>query len=279
MCWIIRCLQIDTDAITRFVAEVDPSKLMSEPSIGYPLNFDGLVDEVNFMAVTQLLNIGSGFRQELHAVGGRGAWETILFGVMGLFLSGQALDADRMIALTITDVEQNFNLPLTVDQAVGDGPIKMSVPSPVRPLAEKIRHILNDTGRILRNFDFPSLGHFVLNIKANCKALPSEPTTVQELVFRLTSAFPAFRDVSIYGPDRLNVACYKKVQVMCSYLHYRYKAQDRSIKTNYFNYPDLASLTVFADNVVPCMFRHFGILQLDPALGERIDRGDPVTGL
>ncbi len=296
--------QIDDASIAQFVADLDPTKVICTPSVGYPLAFADLYDEVNFMALTQLLNIGyartvretfafgvyslsltfavlgrlgavwvrrSGYRRELHDMAGKGAWDTILFGCMGMFLSGRLLNADFMVEMTISDVEQNFGIPLTVDKPVS-GPIKMSVPGPLRPLADKILFLLNDTGRLLRSLDYNSLGHFILDRKvprggavAAAASQDLEPTTCAALVARLTTAFPAaFSDVTHYtgGGADLSVAVCKKVQVLCSYLHHRFNAADRPYATNFFKFSDVDQLTIFADNVIPCMLRHFGVLKL-----------------
>ncbi len=59
VCLVCFCRpQIDDAAIARFVADLDPVKVICAPAVGYPLAFADLYDEVNFMALTQLLNIG-----------------------------------------------------------------------------------------------------------------------------------------------------------------------------------------------------------------------------
>jgi hypothetical protein len=44
----------------------------------------------------------------------------------------------------------------------------------------------------------------------------------------------------------------------------------------YFNFPDMSSLTVFADNVVPCMLRHFGTLTVSDELAAAIAAGRAI---
>lgn len=49
-----------------------------------PLKFDSLETHVTFWSTVHLLNFGSGFRHPLHEANGRGAFQTIQFGVMGM---------------------------------------------------------------------------------------------------------------------------------------------------------------------------------------------------
>ena len=50
--------QIDDAAIARWIGATDLSTLRVSPNVGYPLAFPTIFDEINFMALTQLLNIG-----------------------------------------------------------------------------------------------------------------------------------------------------------------------------------------------------------------------------
>lgn len=71
-----------------------------------------------------VLGISSGFRKELHEATGRGAWDTMLFGCMSMFLSGQRLDADYLCNVALTDIESTFGIPLSVDKIVNGGPVR-----------------------------------------------------------------------------------------------------------------------------------------------------------
>lgn len=65
----------------------------------FPLKFGSLEEEVNLYAVLNLLNFGSGFRHLLHARKGedRGAYDTMVFGVMSLYLHGVKMDDAWMV--------------------------------------------------------------------------------------------------------------------------------------------------------------------------------------
>ncbi len=220
--------QIHQAAIDAFAASLDAAKLDESPFKGYPLQFASRFEEVNFIALTQLLNIGSGFRAALHAATGRGAWDTILFGCMSMHLSSRRLDADYFCNVSLSDVESTFGIPLSVDKSVGDGPIKMSVAGPLRPLAEHIRFCLAEVGRVLHARSFASLGHMIYNVRSKyggeAPRVPElPPTTAAALVTRLASAFKPFNDVAVLEATGVEVCFYKKAQVLASQLYHRFK--------------------------------------------------------
>jgi len=75
---------------------------------------------------------------------------------------------------------------------------------------------------------------------------------------------PTWLDVSPY--DGLTVPFFKRAQLAAADLHLQGIAPAG----------DLAALTVFADNLVPHVLRIDGVLEFDPELVERIDRGDLI---
>eukprot|EP00455_Lapot_gusevi_P010323 TRINITY_DN1465_c0_g2_i1.p1 TRINITY_DN1465_c0_g2~~TRINITY_DN1465_c0_g2_i1.p1 ORF type:complete len:122 (+),score=14.43 TRINITY_DN1465_c0_g2_i1:424-789(+) len=60
---------------------------------------------------------------------------------------------------------------------------------------------------------------------------------------------------------------------MVADLYRRFKNED-----SYFNFPDIDQLTVFADNVLPCVLSHLGILDVSQTLKDRIEQGETVEG-
>jgi hypothetical protein len=56
---------------------------------------------------------------------------------------------------------------------------------------------------------------------------------------------------------------YKRAQIAANDLHL----------AGVVNYPDIAKLTIFADNLVPHVLRHEGVLTYSDALAERVDNG------
>ncbi len=83
------------------------------------------------------------------------------------------------------------------------------------------------------------------------------------LAERLAS-LPTWLDVSPY--DGLPVPFFKRAQLAAADLHLQGIAPAA----------DLAALTLFADNLVPHVLRIDGVLEFDPELVARIDRGDLI---
>ena len=81
------------------------------------------------------------------------------------------------------------------------------------------------------------------------------------LAERLAS-LPTWRDVSPY--DGAPVPFFKRAQLAAADLHLQGIAPAA----------DVAALTLFADNLVPHVLRIDGVLEFDPALAGRIDRGE-----
>lgn len=59
-----------------------------------------------------LINFGSGFRNELHNSAGRGAYDTMTYGVLGLHLSKGWLTAKLMAEITLAEVAECKRLAL-----------------------------------------------------------------------------------------------------------------------------------------------------------------------
>jgi hypothetical protein len=84
------------------------------------------------------------------------------------------------------------------------------------------------------------------------------------LVTRLAE-MPFFRDVQSH--DGRPVPLYKRAQLVAADLH---RALDGH---GLGRFDDLDQLTIFADNVVPHVLRHDGVLELTPALAHHLDSG------
>jgi hypothetical protein len=79
------------------------------------------------------------------------------------------------------------------------------------------------------------------------------------------ASLPTWRDVSPY--DGAPVPFFKRAQLAAADLHLQRIAPAA----------DVAELTLFADNLVPHVLRIDGVLELEPGLVARIDRGDLIA--
>jgi hypothetical protein len=76
------------------------------------------------------------------------------------------------------------------------------------------------------------------------------------------ATWDCFADFSSY--DELRLPFLKRAQIAAADLH----------RAGIAGYPDLARLTIFADNLVPHVLALDGVLALDPVLAARIERGE-----
>jgi hypothetical protein len=119
------------------------------------------------------------------------------------------------------------------------------------------------------------MGHFAVHLRAlgervrdehdgSCLTLArSGGGSAVALVERL-AAWPTWRDVSTY--DGEEVPFFKRAQIA---------AADLAL-AGIAPVDDLAELTLFADNLVPHVLRVDGVLEVDPALVERIESGQLI---
>jgi len=84
----------------------------------------------------------------------------------------------------------------------------------------------------------------------------------------MLAALPGWRDVASY--DGREVVFLKRAQIAVADLHLAFGGQGLGA------FRDLERLTLFADNLVPHVLRLDGVLDYDPTLLERIERGELI---
>eukprot|EP01027_Heterolobosea_sp_BB2_P010412 GEZU01015282.1.p1 GENE.GEZU01015282.1~~GEZU01015282.1.p1 ORF type:complete len:162 (-),score=33.54 GEZU01015282.1:5-436(-) len=109
-------VKIDEEALKNFAAGLDLDKIRSSARPAQlPLRFNSPEHKINFYALLDLINFGSGFRHECHKYCGQGAYQTILYGLMNMVISGAKLDTNFMNSLTLTDIAAHFNIKMDAD--------------------------------------------------------------------------------------------------------------------------------------------------------------------
>nr|BBH92526.1 hypothetical protein KTA_07250 [Thermogemmatispora argillosa] len=122
---------------------------------------------------------------------------------------------------------------------------------------ERLSHV-HEVGRVLvERFN----GQF-------SQAVAQAAGSAVRLVQLLVEAFPSFRDVAHYR--QREVRFLKRAQICVADLHALFRGQ------RWGAFSDLEQLTIFADYKLPQVLRHFGVLEYDPSLAERIDRQEPL---
>lgn len=233
--------------------------------INLPLLFSSVASEVNLLVTLHLLNIASGWRVELHAKKGQGAWDTICHGIIAMHIMGNELTADFMSRFDRTAVETYFGLEATVEVPVMPAVYEYK-PGPLCPLVDMIVKVMIEAGNALRNRGHASWYDMLMAHAAPEGRRPTAAAFVRLLV----EAIPGFRDVSRVGA--LDVYICKKAQLAAAYLSHKFAATLPAV----FDFSDLAQLTVMADNVLPAVLRALGILVPSESVAAMIDGGVPI---
>ncbi|KAL7694136.1 putative queuosine salvage protein family [Plasmopara halstedii] len=269
-------VRINKGKARKFYEDLDVKEFekLAEP-MNFPLNFHSQRDELNFLTLYGLLNFGSGFRKDLHKYADRGAHDTIVFGLIGMYISVPKLDARYMTNLTIDLVANYFSIPLEKDEEVSPG-IYMSKPGPLKPLAAMIQRILNECGQKLLDLKMTDFGAFV---EANLSPKPSDDgkekakinpsSSAVYLVDQLVATFPGFGDhYEIHGEK---VYLLKRAQLAVACIHRRFEGADSKLM-----FKDINKLTALSDNVLPCVLHAVGVLEYDPELEARINQNEEL---
>ena len=187
-------IQLDQAGIDRFLIELTQEswdKHSVANGMSFPLRFETLEQEVNILSMIDILNTGHGFRKELHEDSDRGAFETIVFGIMSFHISSSPTNAEALSKITGWEVGEHFGITMQKDAPSELAHVTLSKPSVASKLAGQIQGVLNETGKILKKEKFETLGAFVID--AAKKANGSGETFSRILI----NTFPAFQDTTV----------------------------------------------------------------------------------
>ncbi|KAF5386025.1 hypothetical protein D9615_002406 [Tricholomella constricta] len=181
-------------------------RVSASHGLALPLNFSSPLDELNLLSILSLLNFASGYRVQLHAEVGRGAWDSIRAFVFSLYLSSSTdgddlLSAKGLAAIDATKVAELLGVNVHVERphATIPGLIIGELGGPMHELVNLITGALNETGKILVTLGYPNLGAFVAEaLKEGAKAKSDADATrdINVILERLVRAIPAFQDMA-----------------------------------------------------------------------------------
>ncbi|KAG0329425.1 hypothetical protein BG004_002337 [Podila humilis] len=261
-------IEIDQSAIDRFLTDLSQEswdKHSVANGMSFPLRFESLEQEVNILSLIDLLNTGHGFRKELHEdIGGRGAFETIVFGIMSFHISSSPTTAHALSKMTGWEVGEHFGITMQKDVPSELPHVTLSQPSVASKLAGQIQGVLNETGKILLEKKFETLGSFVMDAAKRAQGSGEEFSRI------LIETFPAFQDWAVVDGEELFV--FKKALLLASSLERKFGTSEEI-----FRFTDLAKSPIFADNVIPTMMVHLGILVLPENLKHTMEDGKPTS--
>ncbi|KAG8917417.1 hypothetical protein FRC02_003129 [Tulasnella sp. 418] len=236
------------------------SKLSESHGLSMPLNFPNEAAELNLISVLSLLNFTSAYRVPLHKATGRGAWDTIRYFVLSLYLSdSKLLSARGLLNITIQQVSEHSQLPIHVEKphSTIPGLTIGETGGPLYELVQLITQVLNETGDILVKGGYPDMGSFVLEALKEAKMVGDRlgsPPLAETVLERLVKAFPTFQDMYIVNDEPVYI--FKKALFMIHAIVLRFGSSSS------MPIPDTSNLPIFSDNVIPSMLVHLGVLDL-----------------
>ncbi|KAI9458555.1 hypothetical protein F5148DRAFT_1150989 [Russula earlei] len=233
--------------------------------LAFPLKFPSPLSELNFISILALLNIASGYRVPLRRETGRGAWDSMRAFVFGLYLSsttdgeGDLLGARGMQTLSETKIGELLGVSLHTERQHENiqGVTISQVGGPGWELVRLLKTILDETGKVLVDGGFVAEA---LKEGARVAHQKVDPASAADVVLeRLVRAIPGFRDMSIV--NNRPIFCFKKALFLINAVNVRFGARDPSP----FPVPQTSHLPVFADDMLPSILIHLGIIDLSTA--------------
>jgi len=192
-----------------------------------------------FVVTLDAVNFGSGWFPHLCKRGSLSGYLTVSTALKQRFDAEGALNARELVEMDASRLAVLLGQDLTVP--------------PVRELVQLYAHALNDLGSLL-------LARFA----GSFEALVEEASGSAARLVGLLAAMPFYRDVARY--DGREVPFYKRAQITASDLAAAFGGRGPG------RFEDVDKLTAFADNLVPHVLRHDGILVVEPALADHIAR-------
>ncbi|KAI0371087.1 hypothetical protein BV20DRAFT_993869 [Pilatotrama ljubarskyi] len=271
-------ISISEDSIKRFL--LSPAftntfdRLRHAHGMTMPLNFPSVIAELNVLSVLSILNFASGYRVPLHQATGRGAFDNIRAFVFAAYISSSTGAGDYFSARGMQDITEATVADLMrvtdvihIERPHGSipGVTVGNLGGPVWEVVQLIAKTLRETGEALAKGGYPDLGSFVLEaLKEGEKAKKAGGDEAEVALERLVRGIPAFQDMAVvYGEP---VYCFKKALLTLHAVALRFGGSESSSVP----VPRTSHLPIFADNVIPSLLIHLGVIDLsnaDPALG------------
>jgi len=243
------------------------SELSKQHGTALPLSFPSVAAEVNLLSLLALLNLGASFRVPLYQATGRGTYDNVRALVLSLYLddsSPSLLSARGMQSVGKEQIASLLRVSLHTERPHPSMPavILGELGGPMYDFVTRVTEAMNGTGSILLEQGYADLGAFVLEALGEAERVGRgngkgpEASVVLE---RLVRAFPAFRDMTLV--DGQPVYIFKKALFLLHSLYLRFSR----LSPSPIPLPSTADLPAFADNVLPSMLVHLGIIPVSSA--------------
>ncbi|KZT67206.1 hypothetical protein DAEQUDRAFT_673718 [Daedalea quercina L-15889] len=249
-------------------------RLRTAHGYALPLAFPSPASELNLLALLSLLNFGSAYRAPLHAAAHRGAFDTARALVFGLYISSEGADHLTAQGMRAVDAQTIAEL-MGVASAIHverphesiDALTVGELGGPVWELVSMVTGVMNETGDVLVQGGYPDLGAFVLEALWEGRKAKDPERACDVVLERLVRGIPAFRDMALVQGHP--VYCFKKALLTIHSIARRFGGAEPSSSTIPVP-PGTDNLPLFADNVIPSLLVHLGVLDLStstPSLG------------
>ncbi|GAA5940703.1 uncharacterized protein JCM15063_006332 [Sporobolomyces koalae] len=258
-------LPVDQSAVDRFILSISQSewaRLSENHGVRLPLRFETALEELNVLAMLGLLNFLSGYRSELHRLTGRGAYSTILSLVLSAYLSADSsipassiLTTEGMIAATVSTIASLAQITTHTEQdhpTLGAAVKVGTKDAQAFEICQLVVDVLHETGLTLQGLQFDSIGAW---FKAELCRTNGDSGA---MIHSMATTFPAFRDV--HEIDSNPVYIFKKALWTLNAIHARFNSSSSSDQLDFPVPTAVDQFPVFADNVLPSMLVHLGIL-------------------
>ncbi|KAJ3886810.1 hypothetical protein GG344DRAFT_56815 [Lentinula edodes] len=239
-------------------------RVSAQHGLALPLKFSSPLDELNVISILSLLNFGSGYRIPLHTETGRGAWDNIRLLIFSIFIGGSEedlLSAKGMQQLNEAKVAELMRINVYIEKPHTEipGVTVGELGGPLYELVMLISHVLVETGQLLEEAGYPSLGAFVVEALKEGARVAKQTSDVQVVLDRLIRFIPAFQDCHIVNGH--SVYLFKKALFLVHAITIRFG----SLSSPPFPVPNTSQVPVFADNVLPSLLIHLGVIELSPS--------------
>lgn len=200
-------------------------------------------DTLAFFLTLDSINFGSGYFPHLRKRPGMSGYFTIASSLNDYYRAHGPLSAQQLSALSVADCAEIFGQDL--------------LQPPIDELMGLFSQALNDLGKLVER-----------DYGGSFRAMVDAAQGSGERLARTLSSMPLFRDEADY--DGLRVPIYKRAQIVVADLALAFDNQGPGA------FGDLDELTIFADNLVPHVLRHDGILRYSDDLIARIEREELI---
>jgi hypothetical protein len=234
-------VRLKREAVTGYALSL-PLELLVKDSLDPESHYFGDPEvTLAYIVTLDTINFGSGYFPHLNKEANQSGYFTISTRLKRYFEKKGPPSAEQLRAITVRECAE------ILGQQGGD--------SDALELMGLFAESLNQLGDYLHT-----------NFKGSFSLLVEKAGHSADTLVSILREMPFYADVREY--KGLQVPFFKRAQIMASDLHMAFRGQG----WGYFI--DLASLTCFADNLVPHVLRMDGLLEYDPELLARINHSE-----